>query len=422
MHGSGIPEEVQGTSREESGSSSDCEHEWGSEQEDRDSSSDQDLNSSRDEESDRGSDISSDSSGHIFVRMSRHLEEQVSGHSLDTCIGGQVNFLCQLPLDILTLVASFADTVGNCKDLCQTCSLFRQYRVLAASFAVMHDREIVAVNKVFREIVYYSGVVTGCTHIKIHTKEMFRFLAPAYGDYIGNHPGVTDVEEYALNLGRSGLALTSKVNVEVRDWIVSRHSIDLEHNLTGEARRLFFWAQRQEWDCGDGCVVILYRQVGLDASYEYSKTVYVLEGWWCSGAGIATRHLQWRVTFHYSPAQPKIYDGVVDIEVMDNFLSKDILDRVGFVTNEILTSGGAYRVDVKFRTDAAGRARDYAWASYNLFAKGHMWDTGFFFCRRLWHEDSGVIDQSRAFHLALPSYIARYGYYPPVRVQFWDRS
>ena len=140
MPGSGIPEEVHGTSGEGSGSSSDREPEWGSEQEERDSSWVQDLNSSSVEESDRGSEISFDSSEHIFVRMARHLEEQVSGHNLDTCTGVQVNFLCQLPLDILTLVASFADTLGNCKDLCQTCSHFREYRVLAASFAVMHDR------------------------------------------------------------------------------------------------------------------------------------------------------------------------------------------------------------------------------------------------------------------------------------------
>ena len=422
MSGSGLSEEVHGTSVEGSGNSSDLEPEWGSEQEERDSSSDQDLNSSRVEESDRGSDISSDSSEHIFVRMARHLEEQVSGHNLDTCIGGQANFLCQLPLDILTLVASFADTVGNCKDLCQTCSLFRQYRVLAASFAVMHDREIVAVNKVFREIVYYSGVVTGCTHIKIHTKEMFRFLAPAYGDYIGNHPGVTDVEEYALNLGRSGLALTSKVNVEVRDWIVSRHSIDLEQNLTGEARRLFFWAQRQEWDCGDGCVVILYRQVGLDAVNPDPVSVYVLEGWWCTVPGIATRHLQWRVTVKYSPNLSERHHGVMHIEVMDIGLSKDILNHVGFVTSEILTSGGAYRVDVQSQLDAAGRARDFVWASYNLFAKGLVDGTGVHFSRRVWGEDDGYIEQSRAHHLALPSYFCRYRFYPQVWIQFWLRS
>ena len=359
----------------------------------------------------------------LFRDETRLLEEQVRDHNCNSSNSRQVVSLCQLPLKILTLVASFVDTLGQCNHLCQTCSLFREHRVLASSFAVRHDRDIVAVNRVFEQIVYYSGIVTGCTHLHIHTKRAFRFMAAGRelnGD--DDDDVESDDEEYALNFGRSGLALTTQSNEEVRDWILSQHLIDSEHNLTGEARRLFFFAQRQYWDLVDGGLVILYRQVGLDALYEYSKTVYVLEGWWCSGAGIATRHLQWRVTFHYSPAQPKIYDGVVDIEVMDNFLSKDILDRVGFVTNEILTSGGAYRVDVKFRTDAAGRARDYVWASYNLFAKGSMWDTGFFFCRRLWHEDSGVIDQSRAFHLALPSYIARYGYYPSVRMVFWDQS
>ena len=337
------------------------------------------------------------------------LEEQVRDHNGNSRNRGQVVSLCQLPLDILTLVASFVDTLGQCNHLCQTSSLFREHRVLASSFAVRHDRDIVAVNRVFEQIVYYSGIVTGCTHLHIHTKRAFRFMAAGYGGDIGDDSDCedSDDEQYALNFGRSGLALTTKSNEEVGAWILSQHLFDTEQNVTGEARRRFFLAQRKEWDCGDGGVVLLYGD-----SPEYSESVYVLEGWWCSGAGIATRHMQWRVTFHYFPTQPKLHHGVVDIEVMDTCLSKDILNRVGFVTNEILTSDGAYSVDVRKRTDAAGRARDYAWASYNLFAKCPMWDIVV----------SSGEGSSRAFHLALPSYIARYGYYPPVRVQFWDRS
>ena len=110
------------------------------------------------------------------------------------------------------------------------------------------------------------------------------------------------------------------------------------------------------------------------------------------------------------------------IEVMDICLSKDILNHVGFVTNEILTSGGAYRVDVKSQLDSAGRARDFAFASYNLFAKGRMCDTGFHFSRKVWGEDDGYIEQSRAHYLALPSYFSRYRFYPRVWIQFWRRS
>ena len=344
--------------------------------------------------------------------MARHLEEHVSGHHLNIYNGGQLNFLCQLPIDILILVASYVESLGQCNHLCQTCSLFRQHLVLASSFAVRHDRDIVAINRVFEQIVYYSGIVTGCTHLHIHTKRAFRFMAAGPDLNGDDEEEESDDEEYALNFGRSGLALTTSSNEQVLRWILSQHLIDSELNLTGEARRLFFHAQRQYWDLVDGGLVILYRQVGHDALYEYRKSVYVLEGWWCSGACRQTRHLQWRVTFHYTPAQHMIYDGVVDIEVMDNLLSGDILDRVGFVTNEVLTNDGAYSVDVRKRTDAVGRARDYGWASYNPIAKCPLPDIVV----------SSGEGSSRAFHRALPSYIARYGYYPPVRVQFWDWS
>ena len=99
-------------------------------------------------------------------------------------------------------------------------------------------------------------------------------------------------------------------------------------------------------------------------------------------------------------------------------------DTGGFAASTaILTSGGAYRRDVQSFNDAAGRARDYAWASYNLFVTVHIGVTGcVFHDGRMWHDDSGFIDQSRAHFLSVPSYIQRYGCYPSVRVVYWVRS